>query len=268
MTDKSPRRWFSFSLRSLLLVMTGLCIWLGWESSVVRKRQVVLSKMRSNPAIRVTTAEAYTQRFPVGTPVPSVATVPLVRRLLGDEAIQEIWSSGISEPELSHLAIVFPEAEVREVLPVPCHPGCFPRGTLVETPQGRCSIETIEPGDAIFAFLASGEQVTAHVQSVFVTDNRLWRVTTAAGDLITTETQPLLLATDRPVPAGTLQAGDRVLCRDADTMHLVEVRSVLPTERREKVFNLILGDCEAFVANGFLARSKPPITQVTDNRSE
>jgi hypothetical protein len=28
--------------------------------------------------------------------------------------------------------------------------------------------------------------------------------------------------------------------------------------RTEKVFNLILGDSEIFVAGGFLARSKPP----------
>jgi hypothetical protein len=118
------------------------------------------------------------------------------------------------------------------------------------------------------AFLASGERVTAHVQSVFVTDNRLWRVTTAAGDLVTTETQPLLLATDRTVPAGELQPGDNILRRNADALHAVEVLAVSPTDRREKVFNLVLGDCEAFVANGFLARSKPPATHMADSESE
>ena len=273
MTDKSPRRWFSFSLRSLLLVMTVLCIWLGWESNVVRQRRRAVTKLQSNPAFQIMTAKTWAASFPASKPPQPIATIPKVRLWLGDEAIQEIGyfrhMQGFSDGDVDRLTKLFPEAKVQEtILYEPCHPGCFPRGTLVETPHGSRNIETIEPGDPIIAFLASGEMVTAHVQSVFATDNRLWRVTTAARVLITTETQPLLLATDRTVAAGKLRPGDRILHRDAEALHSVQVRSVSPTERREKVFNLILGDCEAFVANGFLARSKPPITQVTDNRSE
>jgi hypothetical protein len=274
MTVKLPRRWFSFSLRSLLLVMTVLCIWLGWESSVVRQRRRMLSKLQVSPAFQITTAKSWAAIFAGGPPPPQpVATIPTVRRWLGDEAIQEIGyfrhMQGFTDGDVDRLVKLFPEAKVQETINYePCHPGCFPRGTLVETPHGRCRIETIQPGDAIIAFLASGEMVTAHVQSVFVTDNRLWRVTTAAGDLITTETQPLLVATDRTVPAGELEPGYRILRRDADALRAVEVRSVSPTDRRERVFNVVLGGCEAFVANGFLARSKPPATQVTDRRSE
>jgi len=273
MPDKSPRRWFSFSLRSLLLVMTLVCIWLAWESSIVRQRRRAVTQLQANPAFQVMTAQTWAASFPAGNPPQPVATIPKVRLWLGDEAIQEIGyfrhMQGYSDVDVDRLVKLFPEAKVQEtILHVPCHPGCFPRGTLVDCAAGRRRIEAIQPGDPIVAVLASGEMVTAHVQSVFVTDNRLWRVRTAAGDLLTTETQPLLLATDRTVPAGELQPGDRILRRDADALLAVAVRSVSPTDRRERVFNLVLGDCEAFVANGFLARSKPPATQVTDSRPE
>lgn len=274
MPDKSPRRWFSFSLRSLLLVMTVVCIWLAWESSVVRQRRRMLTRLQTSPAFQITTAKTWATIF-AGGPPPSqpVATIPTVRRWLGDEAIQEIGyfrhMQGFSDVDVERVARLFPEAKVQEtMLYEPCHPGCFPRGTLVDCAAGRRSIESVEEGDAIVAFLASGEMVTAHVQSVFVTDNRLWRVTTAAGNLLTTETQPLLLATDRTVPAGQLHPGDSILRRDADTLHAVEVLAVAPTDRREKVFNLVLGDCEAFVASGFLARSKPPANHMADSESE
>jgi hypothetical protein len=38
----------------------------------------------------------------------------------------------------------------------------------------------------------------------------------------------------------------------------VKVLAVVPTERTEKVFNLVLGNSKYFIAGGFLARSKPP----------
>jgi len=262
MNDKPRRRWFNFSLRTLFIVVTVLCCWLAWESSVVRNRQAVLSRIRTNSAFNITTAQSYKERYPTGTPVPSLARIPLVRRLLGDEAIQEIWFyrwvQSFSEEELSQLTRTFPEAETRESYPEPCHPGCFPRGTLVETPYGPQLIETLQAGDLVTAFLKSGERLDAPVQSIFVTDNRLWQVETDEATLITTETQPLCLAYDRTLGAGKLQPGYTILrCLDGE-VHAVKVLAVTQTGRTEKVFDLILGDSELFIANGFLARSKPP----------
>jgi hypothetical protein len=223
-----------FSLRTMFVVLTVFCIWLGWESSVVRQRQAVLKELKGNPAFQFTSAHEWAKRFPAGSAVPSIAKVPLLRGWLGDEAIQEIWFmrhlQGFSELELQRLTRVFPEAQLQESHPEPCHPGCFPRGTLVETPQGPRRVEDVQPGDSLTAILRSGESVHVQVQSVFVTSNRLWKVETEAGDLITTETQPLCLALDRTLPAGKLQSTD----------------------------SMVLGDSEFFVAGGFLARSKPP----------
>jgi hypothetical protein len=267
MNDKPRRRWFNFSLRTLFILVTVLCCWLGWEMSVVRSRQAALSRIKGNMAFSVTTAQSYRERWPAGMSVPTLATIPLVRRLLGDEAIQEIvvhrWFQSFSEEELSRLTRAFPEAQLSETHPEPCHPGCFPRGTLVETPQGHRLIETIQAGDMVTAFLKSGERLDAPVQSVFITDNRLWEVQTDEATLITTETQPLCLATDRTLGAGKLQPGDTILRSLDGDVHAVKILAVTQTGRIEKVFNLILGDSELFSANGFLARSKPPAAVAT-----
>ncbi|MEX2174158.1 MAG: hypothetical protein WD872_07335 [Pirellulaceae bacterium] len=257
------RRWFRFSLRTLFVVMTLLCCWLGWESSVVRRRQALRRELQENATFQFTTAAQWVGRYPPGSPVPPVATIPLVRRWLGDEAIQEVWFirhyQGFDERQLARVTEVFPEAELSESLPDPCHPGCFPSGTLVDTPQGPRRIESIEPGDALTAFLASGEPVTALVQSVFTTQNRLWQIETDAGLLMTTETQPLCLAIDRIVPAGELEPGDTILHRHDKEIRSARVLTASATDRTEQVFNLVLGDSELFIAGGFLARSKPPV---------
>jgi hypothetical protein len=256
------RSWFRFSLRTLLVVMTALCCWLGWESSVVRGRKALLEEIKDVPGFSITTAAAYAERYPQGKSIPDLAKIPLVRRWLGDEAIQEIWSirhyQGFSEELLARLTKAFPEAEFRESYPEPCHPGCFPRGTLVETPLGPRAIETIEADDELVAFLSGGEQIVGRVQSVFVTDNRLWKIATTGGTLLTTETQPLCLGSRQTRPAGELQPGDMILRWQNGGLCEEEVISVSSTNRIEKVFNLVLGDSELFVAGGYLASSKPP----------
>src|SRR5688572_26854602 len=89
MTDQPRLRWFRFGLRTLFVVVTLLCCYLAWETSVVRQRKAALQELRSKGGIHIVTAQA-------GQPSlsnPRVAQVSLVRRLLGDEAIQEIWLS-------------------------------------------------------------------------------------------------------------------------------------------------------------------------------
>jgi hypothetical protein len=154
---------------------------------------------------------------------------------------------------------MFPEAAVRHApLMIPCHPGCFPTGTLVDTPQGPRPIETIVAGDMVIAFLPSGERVEAPVQSVFVTTNRLWQIETDEATLITTETQPLCLAIDSTRGAGELATGDSILRCVGGDVHSVKVLQVTRTDRTETVINLVLADSARFIANGYLARSKPP----------
>ena len=270
MNEKPRRSWFSFSLRSLLVVVTVVCCWLAWESSVVRQRKAVRLEASKTPALQFVTAKEWLQRWsPTSTAPPRVASVRLVRRWLGDEAIQTIEYNrqygNFTDEDLARLRRTFPEAEVQEVhIPLePCHPGCFPRGTLVLTLAGPRRIEMVQPGAELVAFSASGEWTTRQVQSVFVTDNRLWRVRTEAGTLLTTETQPLVLAAGEFRAAGELVPGDAILRYEEGAAIATRVLAVSRTERIEQVINLVLGDREAFVAGGYLARSKPPADVAT-----
>jgi hypothetical protein len=262
---KRSSRWFRFNLRTLFIFMTLLCCWLGWEASVVRERHSVRRELGANPAFIFVTANAWAEAA-VGVPTPK-ARIPIVRGWLGDEAIQQIgymrYMSGFSEEEVKRLSRVFPEAQLQESHPTePCHPGCFPRGTLVETPGGLCPIERVRPGDVVLSTSRTGRSVSAEVRSVFTTENRLWKVETEAGALLTTETQPLCLADNRAIGAGKLQPGDEILRCENGSMLPVKVLHVGRTARMETVFNLVLGDEEFFVAGGFVARSKPPAHSV------
>jgi len=140
----------------------------------------------------------------------------------------------------------------------PCHPGCFPAGTPILTPDGPKLIERLCEGDAVTTVGPDGAASPGKVVSVFVTTNRLIEVRTDAEILVTTETQPLALAGGGLRAAGELKAGDRIFRWDGRQRIVVTVQSVSPTRREEQVFNLILGDPAIFVADGFLVRSKPP----------
>jgi hypothetical protein len=264
MNAKLRRRWFRYSLRTLLIVMTVVCCWLAWESSVVRYRNATRKDLQSSGFSMTTAAEwsRWTHYTIPGGNAPKGAQVSIVRRWLGDEAIQQITYPphlGTNKEQLARAAKAFPEAELieQQILYEPCHPGCFPRGTLVETLIGPRAIEDIAAGDSVVAFRTRGERFEGQVESVFVTDNRLWKVYTDRGLLITTETQPLCRAWNDIAPAGELVPGDNILFLAKGEIGSASVLSVARTDRVEQVVNLVLGDCELFVAGGFLARSKP-----------
>jgi len=46
MTDTKPkRRWFRFSLSSLLLFVTAICIWLAWQAHRVHERTAMIEQV-------------------------------------------------------------------------------------------------------------------------------------------------------------------------------------------------------------------------------
>jgi len=58
--------------------------------------------------------------------------------------------------------------------PPPCHPGCFPAGTLVATPTGPRAVDTIRAGDAVTLIGTDGTAVGGPVHSTFCAENRLF----------------------------------------------------------------------------------------------
>ncbi len=142
--------------------------------------------------------------------------------------------------------------------PPPCHPGCFPAGTLIATPDGARRIEAIAPGEVVVLISPDGTSVVGPVHSTFQTCNRLVEVRTESGDLVTTETQPLGLRDGEFRRAGELVAGDVIWRWENGQRHAARVRAVVATGQEAPVFNLVVGESGVFVAGGFLARGKPP----------
>lgn len=146
--------------------------------------------------------------------------------------------------------------------PEPCHPGCFPPGTKVRTPQGTALIEQLQLGDTVTTFGADGRITTVKVEGVFETRNRVLEIRTGNGTLVTTETQPLALAEGGYRSASELKVGDRVWRWSGEERVATTVSAVSVANRDSKVFNLVLGTPTAFVADDFLVRSKPPTDTV------
>jgi hypothetical protein len=84
-------------------------------------------------------------------------------------------------------------------------------------------------------------------------------VQTEAGNLRTTATQPLCLREGGFRPAGELVPGDGIWRWEGGERRPACVRAVVPTGAAVEVFNLVVGESAVFVADGFLARGKPPI---------
>jgi hypothetical protein len=145
-----------------------------------------------------------------------------------------------------------------EVPLVPCHPGCFPAGTPVRTPDGTKRIELCRASDLVMTVGSDGSAGRAAIQTVYTSTNRLLEVRTDRGTAVTTEAQPLCLVSGGMRRAGDLKTGDRLWqWRDGRRAEAV-VREVAPTGRAETVYNLIVGESAVFVAGDFLARGKPP----------
>ena len=142
--------------------------------------------------------------------------------------------------------------------PPPCHPGCFPAGTAVATPDGPRPIETLRRGDLVTLVSADGTAASGKVDSSFETCNRLVEVQTECGSLLTTETQPLCLPEGGFRRAGELAPGDLIWRWEDGQRRPTRVRAIVPTGREVPVFNLVVGESAVFIAGEFLARGKPP----------
>jgi hypothetical protein len=120
MSDKPRRRLFRFSLRTLLILITLLCCWLAWESSVVRQRKALLAEMEASRAFSVSPANTPWMVNPLTKPsdYPRRPTISWLRRRLDDEAIAYVWYWDIPPHiDLDQLQRAFPEAQFSESQP-------------------------------------------------------------------------------------------------------------------------------------------------------
>jgi hypothetical protein len=141
----------------------------------------------------------------------------------------------------------------------PCHPGCFPTGTLVETPDGAKKIETLQPGDEVLNISIDNKSTPIKIASVFKGQAPIIEIDTDQGIVRTTCKQPMILVNGDFRAAGELRTGDQIARWNANKADSAKVIAVRQTDKIEKIFNLVLEERGTFVANGYLARSKPPI---------
>lgn len=253
--------------------MLVVSVWLAYQVHTARSRVAALKEWRDSGAFQIVTVEqAAEQTEAVTTPTGVIwrkRQIPFsfsrpgwLRRVLGDEAIWEIvvYNGSDGDEQSAKAKALFPEATVshRELLMEPCHPGCFPSGTLVLTPFGQQPIDAIRVGDEVTSVLPDRVLVTRPVTSIFRTQNRLWELRAGGQLLTTTETQPLALSDGSFVAAGKLRRGDELLYfRDGETVPIL-VESVCKTDRISPVSNLVLGEQATFLAGNFVVRGKPP----------
>lgn len=132
--------------------------------------------------------------------------------------------------------------------------GCVPLGTFIETPNGKCFVEQLRPGDDVVSlkFGTENERVRATVMAVRTTHsssciqlNRRWVVTLS---------QPVRTSTGW-VEAATLKKGDAVMDGYGFLVPIVELEII---DSDLEVFALTIKDpYHNYVANGLLCHNKP-----------
>jgi nicotinamide riboside kinase len=100
-----------------MVLVTLLCAWLAWERHVVMKRRAVKRAMDSSEKV-ILFETATISVVAWGEPV-TPATVPWIRRALGDVPIQLIMplSDSATDAEVVMAARWFPEASVEPLFP-------------------------------------------------------------------------------------------------------------------------------------------------------
>jgi hypothetical protein len=165
------------------------------------------------------------------------------------------------EPDSAELMRLLPQLgglnkDQERPLP-PCHPGCFPAGTIVQTPAGPRAIDKVRAGDMVLSISPNGKAAGVKVASVFVGRAMLVEVETATGKLLTTAKQPLLLSDGKIKSAGALTGADAIVRWQEGRFHNIPVHGV-KEKTTHSVYNLVLEVRGTFLANGYLVQSKPP----------
>ena len=104
---KRKRRWFQFSLRSLLVAVTLLaaaCAYVAGQAKIVNDRRAMRAKIDKTLAAGTSVAD---KRYNPD------CSIPWIRALMGDEAITRIdLPITVSREDRDHIRAMFPEASL------------------------------------------------------------------------------------------------------------------------------------------------------------
>ena len=121
MTETKPkRRWIRFSLRTMFVLVTVLCVWLGNQASSVRQRKQLLSKLDSvvNGLPTYKTVNRNGQQFVLNGDFATPADLRLswIRRVFGDQFIPCIClPESMSPEEVGEFKSAFPESIISQI---------------------------------------------------------------------------------------------------------------------------------------------------------
>jgi hypothetical protein len=113
MQNKPKRRWLRFSLSTLLISVTIVCVWLGSHVSTVRERSALRESLRASGNDVYTFRQRDDFGFDFLVPHPGPDGIPYSRQLLGDEPIGIIiLHNKESRMKRDRVQQVFPEARL------------------------------------------------------------------------------------------------------------------------------------------------------------
>jgi hypothetical protein len=108
---KRKRRWYQFSLRTLMIAVTLLavpCAYVGWQAKVVSERKNAIRRFANG-------VQSADEMPPDQLRPDRDYSISFVRRWMGDEPFYEIlYSPNESVDKIPHLRDLFPEAIVKE----------------------------------------------------------------------------------------------------------------------------------------------------------
>jgi len=138
--------------------------------------------------------------------------------------------------------------------------GCFPAGTLIETPSGERKIENFKVGDKILAqgAIDYNELLEDEVVHVFVKEDELLTVYTEGPHVLVTTAEHPLLTANWYTPAGALRVGiDSVaVLGDGNKVEFHKVLAVTANHVRATVYTFETLTNHTFIANRFLVHNK------------
>ncbi|HSV14054.1 MAG TPA: TIM44-like domain-containing protein, partial [Tepidisphaeraceae bacterium] len=157
--------------------------------------------------------------------------------------------------------------------------GCFPAGTMVDTPRGRVRIEQLRVGDAVItgsvssaAKSGSSEYLRTRrggiversettfgqssVRATFSTRSSLLVLVTEAGELRVTPEHPLALVSREFRAAEEIAIGESLLVRQGDQLRATQLLSRRQEAQPVTVYNLEVDDPHTFIADGFVVHNK------------
>ena len=111
MDDPNPtkRRWFRFSLRTMFVLVTVLCVWLGYQLNWIRQRREEIKSERVDPM--------HTQMCFETSAEPPTYQAPALLWFFGERGYSSVWTQDFPTNEMAlteakRVRRLFPEAMI------------------------------------------------------------------------------------------------------------------------------------------------------------